>query len=58
MDNHSKLSEHDFVNGVFQSKLSQIVTPLDKEEAWSYAKVPEHIWLALILYGGDRDSTK
>lgn len=56
MDNHSKLSEHDFVKGVFQSKLSQIVTPLDKEEAWSYAKVPEHIWLALILYGGYRET--
>jgi hypothetical protein len=51
----SKLSEHDRIKGVFRSKFSQMMTPLGKDEDWAHAKAPEYIWLALILYDGDRE---
>lgn len=51
----SKLSEHDRIKGVFRSKFSQMMTPLGKDENWAHAKAPEYIWLALILYDGDRE---
>ena len=52
---NSKLSEHDLIKGVFRSKFSQMMTPLDKDEDWAHAKAPEYVWLALILCNGDRE---
>ncbi|MFL2116890.1 DUF5677 domain-containing protein [Marinilactibacillus psychrotolerans] len=51
---HSKLSEHNFEKGIFKSEMSELLTPLTKEEDWVHAKSVEYMWLALILYQGER----
>ncbi|HEL9630453.1 TPA: hypothetical protein U0K61_001612 [Streptococcus suis] len=50
----SKLSDHDFKKGVFKTKFSQLVTPLDKESNWSHSKGPEYLWIGLALHHGNR----
>ena len=50
----SKLSDHDFKKGVFRTKFSQIVTPLDKESDWTHSKGPEYLWIGLALKYGSR----
>ncbi|GAA5395797.1 hypothetical protein SuUB85_16410 [Streptococcus uberis] len=50
----SKLSDHDFKKGVFRTKFSQSVTPLDKESDWIHSKGPEYLWIGLALQYGNR----
>ena len=50
----SKLSDHAFKKGVFRTKFSQIVTPLDKESDWTHSKGPEYLWIGLALQYGSR----
>ena len=50
----SKLSEHDLIKGVFKSKFSQMMTPLNKESDWLHSKGPEYMWIGLVLYSGSR----
>ena len=55
----SKLNEHDLIRGVFKSKFSQMVTPLDKQSDWLHSKGPDYMWIGLVLLSGNRtDSMK
>lgn len=51
---HSKLSDHELKKGVFKTEFSQLMTSLGKEESWAHTKAPEYIWLALIIFRGER----
>jgi hypothetical protein len=57
---HSKLSEHKFKKGKFITPFSEFMTELDKENSWYYGRLPEYIWLALILdyYGREKGLAK
>ena len=50
----SKLSDHDLKKGVFRTKFSQLVTPIDKESDWAHSKGPEYLWIGLALQYGNR----
>lgn len=50
----SKLSDHDLKKGVFRTKFSQLVTPLDKESDWAHSKGPEYLWIGLALQSENR----
>ncbi len=53
---HSKLSDHKFKKGKFITPINEIMSELGKEESWYYGRLPEYIWLALILdYYGRKD---
>lgn len=46
---YSKLSDHKFKKGRFITPFNEIATGLGKEESWYYGRLPEYLWLALIL---------
>ena len=46
---HSKLSDHKFKKGKFISPWTEIISELSREESWYYGRLPEYIWIALIL---------
>jgi hypothetical protein len=53
---HSNLSNHKWERGKFISPLNELVSELDKEESWYYGRLPEYLWLAMILdYYGRED---
>lgn len=51
---YSSLNDHDLINSTFKTKISQLVTPLDKDSDWSHSKCAEYSWIALILFSGKR----
>lgn len=46
---HSKLSDHKFIKGKFITPLNEIVEEIDIEKSWFYGRLPEYIWLILII---------
>lgn len=48
---HSKLSDHKFKKGKFIAPLNEIenLTPLKDNESWYFGRLPEYIWIGLIL---------
>ncbi|ECJ9718906.1 hypothetical protein FQR53_03585 [Listeria monocytogenes] len=50
----SKLTEHIFKKGKFITPFNSIMTTLLKEKSWSYGRIPEYLWLGLIINGGER----
>lgn len=53
---HSKLSDHKFRKGKFVTPWNEFMSELSREESWYYGRLPEYLWLALILdYYGRED---
>ena len=46
---HTKLSSHKFKKGVFVSPLNEFINSSDKNKSWMYGRLPEYLWIALIL---------
>lgn len=47
--NYSKLSDHKFVKGKFIAPFNEVFTPLPDNESWYFGRLPEYIWIGLIL---------
>lgn len=47
----SRLSEHSFKKGKFTTPLNSIslMAPLEDEKSWTYGRLPEYLWIGLIL---------
>lgn len=61
MDKGSNLSQHKFIKGKFVTPLNNsLIMELGKENSWFYGRLPEYIWLALILeyYGREEGLLK
>lgn len=54
MIERSKLSEHKFEKGKLITPFNQHFQDLLKEESWYYGRMPEYIWLGIIVNNGDR----
>lgn len=53
---HSKLSDHKFKKGKFVTPWNEFMSELSREESWCFGRLPEYLWLALILdYYGRKD---
>jgi len=50
----SKLSEHIFEKGVFRTSWSEFLNPVGEKNSWFYSRLPEYLWLGLILFEYDR----
>lgn len=46
---HSKLSEHKFKKGKFIAPFNEFMTPISNNETWCFGRLPEYIWIGLIL---------
>jgi len=46
---HTPLSQHKFHKGKFTAPLNELVTELGDTTSWSYGRLPEYFWIALIL---------
>ncbi|HAE42297.1 MAG TPA: hypothetical protein DCG34_05175 [Clostridiales bacterium] len=57
---NSKLSDHTYVKGKFITPFNKIMKELSREESWFHGRLPEYIWLGLILkyYGRDEGLVK
>ena len=59
---HSKLSDHTFVKGKFITPINAVplMHELEDEKSWTYGRMPEYIWIGLILkhYGRDEGLKK
>lgn len=57
---NSKLSEHEFSKGKFITPFNKFVKELSKENSWFHGRLPEYIWLALVLkhYGREEGLKK
>ena len=58
---NSKLSEHTFVKGRFITPLNSLpmMQELEDEKSWTYGRMPEYIWIGLILkYFGREEGLK
>jgi hypothetical protein len=51
----SKLSEHKFQKGKLITPFNQNFQELLKEDSWYYGRMPEYVWLGLIISNGDRN---
>ncbi|SYW03264.1 conserved hypothetical protein [Oenococcus oeni] len=51
---NSKLSEHLFKKGKFSTPIHNIFKDTDRDDSWIYGRMPEYIWMALILQAGTR----
>lgn len=49
MMNHLPLNSYKFKKGKFISPLNELMTPLESHKSWTYGRLPEYIWIALIL---------
>lgn len=61
MMRNSKLSEHTFVKGRFITPLNSLpmMQELEDEKSWTYGRMPEYIWIGLILkYFGREEGLK
>lgn len=45
----SKLKDHVFKKGKFTTPLNAIMTPLSDDDSWSYGRLPEYLWIGLVL---------
>lgn len=45
----SKLSDHVFKKGKFITPLNTMMTELDDEQSWTYGRLPEYLWIGLVL---------
>lgn len=54
---HSKLSDHTFKKGKFITPINAIpkVQELTDEKSWTYGRMPEYLWIGLILKHFGRD---
>ena len=54
---HSKLSEHTFKKGKFITPFNSIsvMQALSDEKSWTYGRMPEYLWIGLILEHFGRD---
>lgn len=55
MIERNKLSQHKFEKGKLITPFNQIFQDLLKNESWYYGRMPEYIWLGLIVNDGDRN---
>lgn len=57
---HSTLSQHEFKKGKFITPFNKAFTELLKENSWFYGRLPEYIWIGLIIryYGRDEGISK
>ncbi|RDZ10101.1 hypothetical protein C3744_23675 [Priestia megaterium] len=55
MAGRSKLSQHKFENGKLITPFNQHFQDLLKEQSWYYGRMPEYLWLGLIVNDGDRN---
>lgn len=58
---NSKLSEHTFKKGIFITPLNSLpmIQELEDEKSWTYGRMPEYIWIGLILkYFGREEGLK
>lgn len=48
---YTKLSEHKFSKGVFVTPFHSILSmrELEDEKSWAYGRMPEYLWIGLIL---------
>ena len=46
---NSTLSDHLFVKGVFKTKLNELLGEKKSEQSWNYERMPEYLWIGLIL---------
>ncbi len=46
----SKLSEHEFKKGKFIPPFNKLFPSTMKYDSWCYGRLPEYLWIALILY--------
>lgn len=47
--NHSKLSDHKFDKGKFITPWNNFLSELGRDNPWFYGRLPEYLWLALII---------
>lgn len=52
----SKLSDHIFKKGKFTTPLNSITTEMEDEKSWTYGRLPEYLWIGLILDQYGRES--
>ncbi len=45
----SKLKDHVFKKGKFTTPLNAIMTTLSDDDSWSYGRLPEYLWIGLVL---------
>lgn len=45
----SKISEHKYDKGKFVTPLNTFTSEIEKEKSWSHGRMPEYIWIALII---------
>lgn len=45
----SKLKDHVFKKGKFTTPLNTIMTPLNDDDSWSHGRLPEYLWIGLVL---------
>lgn len=58
---HSKLSDHTFKKGEFITPLNSLsmMSEFEDEKSWSYGRMPEYLWIGLILkYFGRNEGLK
>jgi len=57
---NSKLSEHEFSKGKFITPFNKFMKELSKEDSWFHGRLPEYIWLALVMkyYGREEGLNK
>ncbi|WP_461612087.1 DUF5677 domain-containing protein [Clostridium sp. Marseille-QA1073] len=57
---YNKLSEHKFKKGKFIAPFNEFVTPVSNNETWCFGRLPEYIWIGLILneYGRSKGMDK
>lgn len=51
----SKLSDHKFKKGKFITPFNQVFEDILQENSWYYGRMPEYIWLGLIIDDGERN---
>lgn len=47
---YTKLSSYKFKKGKFISPWNEFLSPVDDNKSWTYGRLPEYIWIALIFY--------
>ena len=54
---HSKLSDHVFKKGEFITPINSIpiMPEMTDEKSWTYGRMPEYLWMGLILKQFGRD---
>lgn len=59
---HSKLSDHKFKHGIFITPINSLpkMHEFEDEKSWTYGRMPEYLWIGLILkyYGRDEGLSK